>query len=195
MIDPLSAAGLIAATAATAAWWRERRARRRIQSSSTPEEVRFSELLERLGVGHWVRNLETGEMWWSHSFRRQHGIADDVPAARGQILAILLPEDRDRFVQELENAYARGEGEITYRSSTATGDIHHHVVRIAIETSPSTGQRLAYGFNLDVSTQVNLQRVLQERTTYLEAIVRQLPMGLSNGQPTWKPSFASCPWA
>ena len=179
MIDPLSAAGLIAATAATAAWWRERRARRRIQSSSTPEEVRFSELLERLGVGHWVRNLETGEMWWSHSFRRQHGIADDVPAARSQILAILLPEDRDRFVQELENAYARGEGEITYRSSTATGDIHHHVVRIAIETSPSTGQRLAYGFNLDVSTQVNLQRVLQERTTYLEAIVRQLPMGLS----------------
>lgn len=179
MIDPLSAVGLIAAAAATAAWWHERRARRRIEANSTPEEVRFSELLERLGVGHWVRNLESGEMWWSHSFRHQHGIAEGVPAVRDQILEILLPKDRDRFVQELEKAYVKGEGETTYRSRTAAGDVRHHVVRIAVETSPSTGKRLAYGFNLDVTTQVNLQRVLQERTTYLEAIVRQLPMGLS----------------
>lgn len=179
MIDPLSAVGLIVAAAATVAWWNERRIRRRMQNGSTPEEVRFSELLERLGVGHWIRNLETGEMWWSHSFRKQHGIGDDVPAARDQILAIVLPEDRDNFVTELEKAYASGEGETTYRSRAPSGEVRHHVVRIAVETNPSTGQRLAYGFNLDVTTQVNLQSALQERTTYLEAIVRQLPMGLS----------------
>ena len=179
MIDPLSAVGLIVAATATAAWWLGRHARPRTRANSTPSEVHFSELLERLGVGHWVRNLETGEMWWSHSFRRQHGIADNVPATRDQMLEILLPEDRDRFVQELEKAYASGEGEITYRFRTATGDVRHHVVRIAVETTPSTGHRLAYGFNLDITTQVDLQRVLQERTTYLEAIVRQLPMGLS----------------
>jgi len=179
MIDPLSAVGLIVAAAATVAWWNERRIRRRMQNGSTPEEVRFSELLERLGVGHWIRNLETGEMWWSHSFRKQHGIADDVPAVRDEILKILLPEDRDNFVKELEKAYASGEGETTYRSLAPSGEVRHHVVRIAVETKPSTGQRLAYGFNLDLTTQVNLQSALQERTTYLEAIVRQLPMGLS----------------
>ncbi len=145
-----------------------------------PDELRFSALLERLGIGHWVRNLDSGTMWWSRSFRLQHGIDVDAPALREHMVDVLLPEDRQRFVQQLDAAYSAGQGEISYRTRGQADDTpRFHVVRIAVETNPNTGQRLAYGFNLDISEQVQLQRTLQERTAYLEAIVRQLPMGLS----------------
>ena len=144
------------------------------------EELRFSALLERLGIGHWVRNLDTNEMWWSRGFRLQHGIPADAPALRETMLAIIVPDDRKRFAEQVDAAYASGQGEVNYRSQlTPESPIHHHVVRIAVETNTVTLRRLAYGFNLDITEQVTLQRTLQERTAYLEAIVRHLPMGLS----------------
>lgn len=144
------------------------------------EELRFSALLERLGIGHWVRNLDTREMWWSQGFRLQHGIAADAPALRENMMAIIVPDDRKQFEEQLNAAYASGQGEVSYRSQAPSGGpIRHHVVRIAVETNTETRRSLAYGFNLDITEQVALQRTLQERTTYLEAIVRHLPMGLS----------------
>lgn len=148
--------------------------------SFAPEELRFSALLERLGIGHWVRNLNTHEMWWSRGFRMQHGIPVDAPAHREHMVSVILPEDRDHFFHEVDAAYARGHGEISYRSqSSPDRPPRYHVVRIAVETHPATHRRLAYGFNIDITEQVTLQRTLQERTAYLEAIVRHLPMGLS----------------
>ncbi|TDQ43732.1 sensor domain-containing protein [Tepidicella xavieri] len=179
MFDPLSAAGLLLAVIATGGWWHERRQRRRAEARMLPERQRFSELLERLGIGHWIRDLETQEMWWSSSFRRQHGMAEDLPAHRRHMLDILHPDDRATFAERLGAAYAQGEGETTYRSIADDGAVRHHVVRIAVATDPETGHRLAYGFNLDITEHVQLQRTLQERTAYLEAIVGHLPMGLS----------------
>lgn len=146
-----------------------------------PDMQRFSVLLERLGIGHWMRNLNTGASWWSRSFRNQHGIPLDAPAHRDQMLALLLPADRQRFVDQIESIYATGQGQINYRLQPQ-GDastVRQHMVRILVDSNPTNGQRLAYGFSLDVTEQANLERALQEHSAYLEAIVRQLPMGLS----------------
>ncbi len=179
MLDPLSAAGWLLAVLAAAGWWREHRARCRAEAEVIPERQRFSELLERLGIGHWIRDLETQEMWWSTSFRHQHGMADALPALREHMLEILHPEDRESFSAQLDEAYRHGEGRMAYRSLAPDGNLRHHVVRIAVAADPKTGHRLAYGFNLDITEHVHLQRALQERTAYLEAIVGHLPMGLS----------------
>lgn len=179
MFDPLSTAGLLLAVIAAAGWWRERQARLRAEAQIVPERQRFSALLERLGIGHWIRDLKTHEMWWSSSFRRLHGMPDELPARREHMLDILHPEDRERFASQLETAYRQGEGAMTYRSIAADGSVQHHVVRIAVAVDAKTGHRMAYGFNLDITEHVHLQRALQERTAYLEAIVGHLPMGLS----------------
>ena len=178
MIDPVSAVGYGLAVVAGAAWLRERRRRRRSQSSNQSEEQRFSELLERLGIGHWVRHLDTGQMWWSAEFRRMHGIDPSIPADRAALMPHIFEDDRAWLSQALEQAYGSGHGEIRYRSVTPAGDVKHHLVRIAVATSPE-GARVGYGFNLDLTEQVRLQDQLAERSAYLEAIVRHLPMGIS----------------
>jgi len=35
----------------------------------------LARVLDALGWGYWVRDLATGAMVWSETFRRQHGIA------------------------------------------------------------------------------------------------------------------------
>lgn len=80
MIDPITVAGYLIAVMAVAAWWRERRRRQRDKSRHQTEQQRFSALLERLGIGHWIRDLDSGAMWWSTEFRRMHGLTADEPA-------------------------------------------------------------------------------------------------------------------
>ncbi|WP_180684327.1 sensor domain-containing protein [Tepidicella baoligensis] len=179
MLDALSVAALLLLVLSVGGWWREHRIRRRAEADAVPERQRFSELLERLGIGHWIRDLDTGDMWWSSSFRQQHGMADDLPARRENILAILHPDDREGFSARLDEAYRRGEGRTDYRTIAPDGSLRHHVVRIAVAADPQTGHRMAYGFNLDITEHIQLQHALQERTAYLEAIVGHLPMGLS----------------
>lgn len=108
-----------------------------------------------------------------------HGIAPDEPAERARSLRHLIPEDRERVNAALEAAYAQGGGETSYRIQQPDGRTTHHILRIAVTHEPATGQRIAYGVNLDITERVRLEAALRERTAYLEAIVAHLPMGLS----------------
>ncbi|TSE35365.1 sensor domain-containing protein [Tepidimonas charontis] len=155
--------------------WRLRATRRLLR-----EEQRWvSQLFDQLGIAHWRRNLDTQELWWSDVFRRMHGVGPDEPAERARSLRQLVPEDRARINQMLEDAYARGGGEAGYRIQHPDGRITHHMLRIAVTREPASGQRLAYGVNIDITERVQLQNALRERSAYLEAIVHHLPMGLS----------------
>ncbi len=178
MIDPITVAGYLIAVMAVAAWWRERRRRQRDKSRHQTEQQRFSALLERLGIGHWIRDLDSGAMWWSTEFRRMHGLTADEPAERMRLLEHILPEDRDPLVASLKAAYASGQGECRYRSRDADRQTRHHLVRIAVSTS-AEGSRIAYGFNLETTEQIRLQDQVRKRSAYLEAIVSHLPMGIS----------------
>ncbi|MEW6693563.1 MAG: EAL domain-containing protein [Pseudomonadota bacterium] len=162
-----------------AAWWRARRERDQVRARLEAEQRWFPELLDRLGIAHWRRNLDTQALWWSDVFRRMHGIRPDEPAERERSLRQIVPEDRERVREALEAAYARGGGEAGYRIQQPDGRITHHMLRIVVTREPATGQRLAMGINLDISERVQLEAMLRERTAYLEAIVQHLPMGLS----------------
>lgn len=160
-------------------WWRARRDRRHAHDLLRDEQRWVLELFDRLDIAHWRRNLDTQELWWSDVFRRMHGIAPDEPAERERSLRQLIPEDRERLQRVLEESYARGSGEAGYRIRQPDGRITHHMLRIVVTREPATGQRLAFGVNLDISERVRLETALRERTSYLEAIVQHLPMGLS----------------
>lgn len=178
MIDPVAATGFLLAILATAAWLRERHQRRQHENTQKTEQERFSELLERLGIGHWIRDLDSGQMWWSSEFRRMHGIDDQVIPDRSRLMPHIHEDDRQKMPDHLLQAYAAGHGEFRYRSISSSGDVKHHLIRIAVSTS-AQGKRVAYGFNLELTQQVQLQQQLAERSAYLETIVKHLPMGLS----------------
>jgi len=160
-------------------WWRARQAQQSTQRLLAQERQWALDLFDRLGIAHWRRNLDTQELWWSAVFRRMHGIAPDEPAERQRSLRQLVPEDRARVNQALEDAYAAGGGETGYRIQQPDGRITHHMLRIVVTQEPATGQRIAFGVNLDITERVRLEAELRERTAYLEAIVQHLPMGLS----------------
>lgn len=170
--------GYLLAGVAVVAWWLERGYRLRLASHLHVEARRLPELLEGWRVGHWQRDIEQDTLWWSREFRRMHGIDDDTPADRAVLLAHIHPDDRDKTLDALLAAYQSGHGEIRYRSLLQGGQIRHHLVRVTV-TDSAEGRRTAYGFNLELTAEVMLQEQLAERTAYLEAIVKQMPMGLS----------------
>jgi diguanylate cyclase (GGDEF)-like protein/PAS domain S-box-containing protein len=175
----LTWAGWIAA-AILVGWalW-ERRRSRWAEQLLAEEKNRVSELFDRLSIAHWRRDLDTGELWWSPTLRRLHGIADDVPAERERIAAMLHPEDRPHLARDLEAAYAAGGGEIHYRLYRSDGELRYFLLRTVVVTDTVQGHRQVYGINIDITDHVRLERTLRERTAYLEAIVQQLPLGLS----------------
>lgn len=178
MFDPISVIGFALAAVGLGAWWRERRLRLEREKSQQSEQERFSALLERLGIGHWVRDLESGQMWWSSEFRRLHGIGTHMEANRSILLPQVLEEDRDFFVSTLTAAYDQGQGEVRYRCRTDTGEVRHMLARLTVSVGLDQ-RRIAYGFTLDLTPLVQLEEQLAERSAYLEAIVKHLPMGLS----------------
>ncbi|MFN3957852.1 MAG: PAS domain-containing protein, partial [Tepidimonas ignava] len=115
MLIAFALLGWACAAAAGWAWWRAHDRQRRTQGLLDDERQRFSELLDRLDIAHWRRNLDSGELWWSAVFRRMHGIGPEEAAARENALRHLVPDDRARVNQELEQAYQRGQGETHYR--------------------------------------------------------------------------------
>ena len=177
-MDLLALAGYLLAAMAASGWWLERQQRMRLHRRARGEAQRLAQLLEGWRLGHWTREIDTGALWWSREFRRMHGVDEQVAADRAVWLPHIHPDDRDRIVSELTAAYAGGNTEIRYRSVSDNGLIRHHLVRVTV-TESLDGRRMAYGFNLELTDEVNLQTQLAERSAYLEAIVKQMPMGLS----------------
>ena len=179
MLTALAALGWALAIGAMAGWWHALRRGRAKGRRVEDERQRVSALFDRLGIAHWTRDLDSGQLWWSDMFRRMHGIAPGEPADRATALRLLVPQDRQRVNEELEAAYARGHGDTHYRLAHPDGRITHHLLRIVVERDGVSGHRIAYGVNIDITERVQLQEALRERSAYLEAIVQHLPMGLS----------------
>ncbi|GAB6049470.1 EAL domain-containing protein [Hydrogenophilus islandicus] len=137
----------------------------------------LSQVLDALEWGYWQRDLATGEMVWSETFRRQHGIALDEPALREVFLTHLHPDDRDRFVAQVEAAYQAGRGVVYYRALLPDGTVRPFVVRIVVIENEA-GRRVAYGINRYDERHRQLDAALAERTRTLNAVIAALPVGL-----------------
>ncbi|WP_438437983.1 PAS-domain containing protein [Hydrogenophilus thermoluteolus] len=137
----------------------------------------LARVLDALGWGYWVRDLATGAMVWSETFRRQHGIAADESPTREVFLAHLLPEDRDAFVRQVEAAYRSGQGVVQYRVVLEAGQIRSCIVQVVVLTTPE-GKRLAYGINRFDDRHLALDAVLAEKARTLNAVIAALPVGL-----------------
>lgn len=137
----------------------------------------LARVLDALGWGYWVRDLATGAMVWSETFRRQHGIAADESPTREVFLAHLLPEDRDAFVRQVEAAYRSGQGVVQYRVVLEAGQIRSCIVQVVVLTTPE-GKRLAYGINRFDDRHLALDAALAEKARTLNAVIAALPVGL-----------------
>ena len=79
------------------------------------EALRKSEqLLNRTGkvagVGGWVLDLLTSEVWWSAQTRRIHGVAPDYVPVLSEGINFYTPEARPVITQAIEQAIATGKG-------------------------------------------------------------------------------------
>ncbi len=139
------------------------------------EHDRLVQVLDSLGLGFWRRDLTTGEMYWSDTFRRIHGIPHDAPATREVFLSYLHPEDRARIPAAFDRAYAEGHGLISYRVRRFDDQVLHFRARIVV-FSEADGQRIAFGINERLENA--LASALQWQDMILHAVVTALPVGL-----------------
>ncbi|HEX6243936.1 MAG TPA: PAS domain-containing protein, partial [Polyangiales bacterium] len=118
------------------------------------EAQRFAQL------GSWRLDPDTGELEWSHEFRRIAGIAADAPPNALLFLERLLPEDRPRFEAGYAETMARRRGgEIDGRIRRPDGEIRH--VRIqGFFVEGQRGQQELRGTMLDVTDQVRMREEL-----------------------------------
>ena len=92
------------------------------------EALRKSEqLLNRTGeiggVGGWVVDLVTGEIWWSAQTRRIHGVAPDYVPVLSEGINFYTPESRPVITQAVEQAMATGKGwDLELQVTRATGE-------------------------------------------------------------------------
>ncbi len=178
---------LLAAALLARIWRRQRRAAQRrleaeLRDRRELERLRnhLHDALEVAQLGSWDRNLETGELWWSHETRALLQIpADETPTLSG-FLARIHPEDRERVATLTHEAYTAGRDfEAGYRALLPDGTLRHFHNRVRVVRDNQGRPVRAIGTVQDVTAQRALERELQRQGAYLLAIVNHLPQGIS----------------
>ena len=81
----------------------ENQVRQRTSELSTLEEM-FEMAAEAANMGAWIWDLATGKMLWSKYRKRLFGIEPDREVTLGIFMERLIPEDRDRVTQAIQEA-------------------------------------------------------------------------------------------
>jgi signal transduction histidine kinase len=153
-----------------------------IQRKQAEEAVRRSEafLAEAQALsqtGSWGWNTATGDLFWSRETYRIFGFAPDVAPTIPMIVDVIHPDDRARFVGDVEAlTRAQIDFEHEYRLKLRDGSIKHvyAVGRVAVRGFPD----LDYiGAIMDVTDQVLAADALLKTQSELAEVTRRTTMG------------------
>ena len=129
------------------------------------EQQMRAELAEEIaGVGHWRRNLLTGEGVWSDELIRIYGLDPAVGALPlDQAMLLFHPEDRGQAEAALQVAAREGVGFARdFRVVRPDGDLRHIQMRAAVERDPAGEVCAMFGVCLDVTEAKRAEQVLRE---------------------------------
>src|SRR5262249_2221035 len=153
-----------------------------IQRKQAEEEVRRSEafLTEAQALsqtGSWGWNTATGDLFWSRQTYRIFGFAPDVAPTLPMIVDVIHPDDRARFVHEVE-MYERDrtDFEHEYRLKLRDGSIKHVYAagRSAVRRFPN----LDYiGAIMDITDRKLAADALLKTQAELAEVTRRTTMG------------------
>jgi diguanylate cyclase (GGDEF)-like protein/PAS domain S-box-containing protein len=120
-------------------------------------------------IGVWELNLDTGELRWDHRMKELYGVpADIVPNATDHWKQKLHPDDREKAVEEFEQAIATGSAyESVFRVQPTEGATHW-VRTIGASHRNMHGDRCVLGVNWDVTDDIKLKTQLIEANQQAE---------------------------
>jgi PAS domain S-box-containing protein len=128
-------------------------------------------------TGSWGWNTSTGDLFWSRETYRIFGLTPDVVPKLSMIVDVVHPEDRARFVREVE-MYARDrtDFEHEYRLKLQDGSIKHvyAVGRCAVRGFPNLD---FIGAVMDVTDRKRAADALMKTQSELAEVTRRTTMG------------------
>ncbi len=82
---------------------RQRRQRHQLEDLRD-QHKRFAEVMHSIGIGHWYSDLPTQQMHWDAQCKAHFGLAADASVNLDLFMAVIHPEDRERFQRSAERA-------------------------------------------------------------------------------------------
>jgi two-component system sensor histidine kinase UhpB len=140
---------------------------------------RLEEAQRIANIGHWVRDVATGDLTWSEELFRIFGLPPQVePLPEARWRAMIHPDDRVRIATEFKNALAGiGPDELEYRIVRPDGEVRYvHSQREIVGDFPE-GPVRAFGVAQDVTERRQAEEQLRESERWMRAAGRIAQVG------------------
>lgn len=151
------------------------------ESRRTERELRISEERLRLALeagqmGIWDWNMATGLIQWSHNLEALHGLAPGSFAGTYEaFLAIVHPDDRERFTKAVLGAVARGGGyEAEFRVIGSDGVERWMLGKGQVFTDVDGKPVRMIGVGIDVTARKRVEEDLHRSVARLEETERDV---------------------
>jgi len=115
-------------------------------------EERLNLALRATGMGAWEWNLKSGVLWWSEGLWTLHGYEPHafVPSPV-RFLEMVIPEDRDKVRQAVNEALAAGEYEVEYRAIRPDGRLRYIAALGQVFRDPESSPDSMTGICIDIT--------------------------------------------
>ena len=139
----------------------------RLADTLQESEERLQIALEAGGMGIWEIDVPTGQSTWWPGMERLHGRSAEAPAPdRAAYLAMIHPDDRDRFRQAVERSVSgSGWHRVEYRVVWPDGTVHWLEARGRVKRDANGRPLVMSGVCLDITrrkhTELDLQFLAQ----------------------------------
>lgn len=132
------------------------------------------------GIGHWQRDLRSGESEVSDGFRRiiEAGEQEDISFKTMQ--SIILKEDWDHFYAAIEEAMQSGSIDIHYRIRTPESKKLKHIHELArVEFDPDGIPVMISGTIQDITKRKEAENRIKEEKHLFQTTLQNLPIGVA----------------
>jgi PAS domain S-box-containing protein len=145
-------------------------------------QQRMTLAAEAVGLGVWIRDLGSDEMWASDQWRSLFGFAKQEPLELDGILQRVHPEDREPIRRTLASAVERGcSYETEYRVVLADGRVRWIASHGRVECNGGGKPALLRSVSLDITTRKQAEQELHERHGELTHLSRVSLVGELSG--------------
>jgi PAS domain S-box-containing protein len=145
-------------------------------------ERRMALAVETAGVGLWILNLATGEVWQSDRWRENFGFAADEPITDAVLFARIHPEDRVAFARQRSRLFEQGEiFDIEYRLLLPDGETRWIAARAVADPGPDGRPALVRGVSYDITRRRSAELDVLQHRAELSHLARVNTLGELSG--------------
>lgn len=133
------------------------------------------EQAERLaGIGHWTKNADTGELYWSDEVYRIYGFEIGSEINTENAISAYHPDDREKVAEYIQHAIDLKEGyDFESRLIRADGEVRTvHSIGV-VRLKPNGDVASVFGVVHDITDTKIIQKELLEHRDHLEQLVAE----------------------